>query len=250
MKTLAVIIPRYVHNPEVNALTERTIDKLVEHADHRFAQTITVVDNGSTIPWQERSNVDYYRWEENKGIAPAWNHGWRMNPRADFYCWLNADCEVTPGWSYPLVVVAEQMPVISMPYTNGEKNDGVGITGWCFLTSRETADKIGPFDEAFVPAQYEDTDWFHRAIYQHRIALVNLPTSNVLHERKKGGTKNLPNFETRWQYLHMANRMRYAWKWGVDPNDTPPFWKSPLPDVEIEDNNASQLQVSPDSNER
>jgi GT2 family glycosyltransferase len=172
-------------------------------------------------------------------VAPAWNTGWKANPRADFYCWINADCEVTSGWSFPLVANAEQMPVIAMPFTNGVKSDGIGITGWCFVASRETAEKIGYFDETFVPAQYEDTDWFHRAIYQHQIALVNLPVSNVIHERQRGGSRELPNFNTRWKYLHMSNRFRYAWKHGVDPNDSPPFWKSPLPDVELEENNAS-----------
>ena len=241
MKTLAVIIPRYVHTPEVNKLTNETIDRLFEFKDERFGQTITVVDNGSTIPFEERQEVNYIKWDENLGVAPAWNRGWQENPRASFYCWLNADCFVTKGWAYPLVVAAEQMDVISMPYTNGEKSDGIGITGWCFLTRKDIAEKIGFFDETFVPAQYEDTDWFHRAIYTHRIALVNLPTSNVLHERRKGGTETLPNFETRWKYLHMANRCRYAWKHGVDVNDSPPFWKQPLPDVEIENINASQL---------
>jgi len=238
MKTLAVIMPRYAHTPEVDLLTNQAIEKLFEHQDQRFGQTITVIDNGSQIPWKERSGVNYFPWTENKGVAPAWNEGWKRNPQADFYCWLNSDCMVTPGWAYPLVVAAEQMPVIAMPYTNGVKSDGFGIVGWCFLTSRQTAEKIGYFDETFAPAQYEDTDWFHRAIYEHHIALVNLPSSNVIHDRQKGGTKTLPNFETRWNYLHWSNRFRYAWKHGVDPNDIPPFWKSPLPDVELEENNA------------
>lgn len=244
MKTVAVIMPRYANTKAISDLTNHCIDKLIEHKDDRFGQTITVVDNGSSIPWEPRSGIDYFSFGENKGVAPAWNKGWQENPRADFLCWINSDCEVTPGWAYPLVVASEQLPIIAMPYTNGEKSDGIGVVGWCFMTSRQTAEKIGPFDELFAPAQYEDTDWFHRAIYQHHVALVNLPTSNVIHQRRQGGTETLPNFETRWQYLHMANRFRYAWKHGVDPNSSPPFWKQPLPEVVIEDINASQLQGS------
>lgn len=235
MKTLAVIMPRFAHTPQVHEITERCIQAVLSHPDPRFHTTLTVVDDGSTIPFKEREGVKLIDHVVNKGIAVGWNDGWKANPQADFYCWLNADCEVTKGWSFPLVATAEDLPVIAMPYTNGEKSDGVGITGWCFLTSRQMAEKIGHFDETFVPAQYEDTDWFHRAIYHHQIALVNVPSSNVLHTRKEGGTKQLDRFN----YLHLANRFRYAWKHGVDPNDTPPFWKQPLPEVVIEDLHAN-----------
>lgn len=230
-KRLNVIMPLYTNSAPVLEITERCIQKVLEHVDDRFDTRLITVDNGSLLSTSRDIDV---RWRENKGVAPAWNAGWKVDPHADFFCWINADCEVTPGWSFPLLVACEQLPVIAMPYTNGEKSDGIGITGWCFMASRETANRIGPFDETFAPAQYEDTDWFHRAIYQHKIALVNVPQSNVIHERKKGGTETMPHFQERWKYLHLANRYRYAWKHGVDPEGIPPFWKSPLPDVKMD----------------
>lgn len=235
MKTLAVIMPRYAYNEETDAITDHCIAKVLEHVDTRFKTTLTVVDDGSKIKFKERDGVKLIEHGNNRGVAVGWNTGWSANPDADFYCWINADCEVTPNWSYPLVVVAEKMDVIAMPYTNGEKSDGLGITGWCFLGRKNVVDRIGPFDETFVPAQYEDTDWFHRAIYQHHIALVNVPSSNVLHERRKGGTKSIQRFN----WLHVANRFRYAWKHNVDPDGSPPFWKAPLPDIILEETNAS-----------
>lgn len=233
MKTLAVIMPRFSNNEATHELTERCISAILRYPDPRFTTRLTVVDDGSRIPPISRDGVRLIQHEGNRGIAVGWNTGWQANRDADFLCWINADCEVTPGWSYPLVVAAEQMGVIAMPLTNGQKPYGNGITGWCFLTTQELAQQIGPFDETFVPAQYEDTDWFHRAIYYHKIPLASVPDSNVIHESKKGGTTDI----SRFQYLHMANRYRYAWKHGVDPNDAPPFWKNPIPEILIEDTN-------------
>lgn len=231
MKTLAVIIPRFANSQAVSDITQKTIESVLEHQDYRFKTTVTVVDDGSVYHPVLDARWTTFQRGTNKGIAVRWNEGWKENASADFLCWLNADCVVTKGWSYPLVVAAEQLGCISMPYTNGEKTDGHGITGWCFLTTQQVAETIGPFDETFVPCRYEDVEWFHRAIYDHKIPLVNVPTSNVLHTRMEGGTKDVPRFG----YLHMANRFRYAWKHNVDPDKPPPFWK-PLPEVDIEEN--------------
>ena len=236
MKELAVIVPRYANTAPVHEITNQCIDKILEYQDTRFRTTLTVIDDGSLIGFTLKEGVRILHHGYNRGIAVGWNTGWRANPNADFYCWINADCEVTPGWAFPLVATAEQIGAIAMPYTNGEKSDGLGITGWCFLTSQEIANQIGPFDETFVPARYEDTDWFHRAIYTHRIPLVSVPSSNVIHTRMKGGTKDV----RRMDLLHTANRLRYSWKHNLDPNDDiPPFWKKPLPEVDIEDIHAN-----------
>src|SRR4029434_8204048 len=114
------------------------------HQDERFHTVIRVVDDGSPIPVQRRPEIRYSEHGRNRGIACAWNTGWGAEPQADFYCWINVDCEVTKEWAFPLVPAAEQYPCLAMPYTNGEKSDGIGITGWCFLGSRDTVQRIGP----------------------------------------------------------------------------------------------------------
>lgn len=231
MKTLAVIVPRYVNDLPTHELVEGCLSAVLDSQDQRFNTTVTLVDDGSSIPPVQREGLRIIEHGSNRGVAVGWNSGWRANPGADFYCWLNADCRVTPGWAFPLIAAAEQLNCIAMPYTNGEKPDGVGVTGWCFLTRRDLAERIGYFDETFVPARYEDTDWFHRAIYYERIPLVNVPSSNVIHTRMQGGTKDIK----RMDMLHQANHMRYRWKHNVETL-IPPFWTHPLPDVDIEDN--------------
>lgn len=230
MKTLAVIIPRFANNEATSKIIDLTVETVLKYPDTRFDTTVTVVDDGSQIPFVPRDGVKLVEHGYNRGIAVGWNTGWKANPQADFLCWLNGDCLVTPEWSFPLVASVEQLDIIAMPYTNGEKSDGIGVAGWCFMTSKHLAEKIGPFDETFVPARYEDTDWFHRAIYYHKIPLANVPSSNVIHERMQGGTKDIK----RMDYLHLANKMRYCWKHNVNPDEIPPFWRYPLPEVDIE----------------
>lgn len=234
MKTLAVIMPRYANSNLVDAKVNHCITAALRETDSRFQTLLTVVDDGSRIPFIKRDDVRLIEHGYNRGIAVGWNTGWQANPRADFYCWLNADCEVTANWAFPLIAACEELGIIAMPYTNSEKSDGIGITGWCFMTRRDIAERIGPFDETFVPAYYEDTDWFHRAIYTHGIAMANVPSSNVIHERMQGGTKDIQRIE----WLRMAHRYRYGWKHNVDPEKRPPFWNAPLPEVAIEGLNA------------
>jgi GT2 family glycosyltransferase len=229
MKRLSVIIPRFANTAPVHEITNQTIDTVLKNKSDKFDTEVVVVDDGSLIQLDRRDDIWLYRNEVNSGVAHSWNLGIKNRPNSDFYCFLNSDCLVEPGWDFPLVVAAEQMPVVAMPFTNGEQSDGVGVTGWCFLTSKQIFDRIGLFDESFSPAYYEDTDWFHRAINLD-IALVNVEGSNVRHTRGQGGTGWLK----RKDYLHLSNRFRYAWKHGVDPNDIPPFWKEPLPIISLD----------------
>jgi GT2 family glycosyltransferase len=138
---------------------------------------------------------------------------------------------VEPGWDANLVAVATSGRFIAMPYTNGAKPYGLGISGWCFVLTTALANEIGRFDETFVPVQYEDTDFFHRAIYDHGVELVNVPSAHVTRASGRQSFQGAP-WANRANLLHMANRFRYAWKHNLDPNDVPPFWKTPLRDVE------------------
>lgn len=233
-RVLGVIIPRYVHSEKADDTTNRTVQRVLQVASPSLITKVYVVDNGSTLPFTiQNERINYTKWGDNKGVAAAWNEGWRKAYDASFLCWLNADCLVEAGWDKALCIAADQLGCIAMPYTNGVKSDGVGVTGWCFVAAVDVAERIGPFDEQFSPAYYEDTDWFHRAI-QLNIPLLNVPTANVQHTRRQGGTEDAPWFK-HVDKLHIANRYRFSWKHGLDPAEPPAFWKEPLPNVEFYD---------------
>lgn len=210
---LSVIVARYDVTDEIRRQSEANIQRVKEQS--RLPIEVIEVDNTTG----------------KNCIAAAWNTGWKR-ARGEFLCWLNSDCAVTARWDEPLCQVADSFPVIAMPYTDGQKSDGVGITGWCFVARTDTAERIGPFDEQFTPAYYEDTDWFQRAI-DLGIPLANVPASNVLHVRGRGGTVGLGTARDR---IFVANRDRYYTKHRLNPNLPPPFWSVPLIDIEVSTN--------------
>lgn len=210
---LSVIIPVWDQTPERAALTTEVIERVWDAS--KLPVEVLVINNGSKYPSHYRASV-VVSWFPNKGIAPAFNEGARLSNKP-FLCFLNSDCLVEPGWDEPLVECAKAGFNVAMPWTNGEKSDGLGITGWCFVVSKHTFLRVGLFDETFVPAFYEDTDWFHR-VYSLGGQLWSVPQSRVHHTR--GADRDL---------LFLANRIRYAWKHKLDPNEPPHFWRQPLP---------------------
>lgn len=218
---LSVIVPTFLMSQSVADLWARNRARLLEVAS--VPTELIVVDNGSAYPPAEITVA----WPKNRGIAPAWNEG-RRHATGAVVAFVTCTTQVDPGWDAKLCAVAESGRFIAMPFTDGAQPYGIGVTGWCWAIRRALADEVGEFDETFVPAQYEDTDFFHRAIYQHQIELVNVAGATVTRPGGGGLTTRSGPFAERWFWLHFANRCRYGWKHNVDPNDVPPFWKQPL----------------------
>jgi GT2 family glycosyltransferase len=141
----------------------------------------------------------------------------------DVLAFVNNDCWVTPGWDTALVACA-RAGHLAFPHTDegaGPRMSEGNVCGWCFAMTPETFAKVGPFDETFVPAQYEDTDFFHRA-HALGIPLTPVPAAVVQHTRWTTTGRAWP--EARHNWLHLANRYRYGWKHNVDPGEVPAFY--------------------------
>jgi GT2 family glycosyltransferase len=221
---LSVIVPVYAMQLRIADLWQDNLATL--HRVSGMDTEVIVIDNGSAYPPAYATVT----WAENRGVAPAWNEG-RRQAQGDVLAFVTSTTTVTPGWDVALTAVARTGRRIAMPYTNGKKSyEGLGITGWCWVLTRAVADEIGPFDETFVPAQYEDTDFFHRAIYVHGVELVNVPEAQVQRAGSRQSSDAAP-WAARFEWLHLANRYRYAWKHGTDPRHPPPFWHTPLRDI-------------------
>jgi GT2 family glycosyltransferase len=90
------------------------------------------------------------------------------------------------------------------------------------MLSKQTFEQIGPFDEQFSPAFYEDTDYFHRA-WKMDIPLKVVPKSIVSHTSRTT-TGYLPNLHETFA----QNRMKYATKHGLNWTLPPPFYTRSL----------------------
>lgn len=216
---LSVIIPVWDMTPQRADLTEKVVNRVWEVAT--IPTEVIVVDNGSAHRRNLKASARI-NWVANKGIAPAFNQG-AMWAHGDTLCFLNSDCFVEPGWDKALFDCANTGNVIAFPWTKSAadttwvKSDGVGITGWCFVVNHLTHEAVGDFDETFVPAFYEDTDYFYRHAKTGGV-MWSVPVAHVTHTR--GAERDL---------LFLANRIRFAWKHGLAVNQPPFFWTKPLP---------------------
>lgn len=107
-----------------------------------------------------------YLWnEEPKGYAGALNAGLAI-AKGDYYCFMNNDTVVTPGWMEAMLKAFEDKEVglvtptfwgtgdrQSVDWNSGQEFDNAidptSIIGVCYLVSKECMDKVGIWDESF-----------------------------------------------------------------------------------------------------
>ncbi len=179
---------------------------------------VIVVDNGSTdgsADWvaEHYPQVKLIRNERNLGFAAGNNIGLRA-ATGDVLVLLNQDTVVHTGWLAALVKVLDD-PAIGIVgckilYPDGTiqhagaylygvdgRSEHIGrrepdtgqydqlrdvdfVTGASLALTRSTFAKIGPLDEGFAPAYYEDTDWCYRA-RAAGLRVVYAPAAVVTH---------------------------------------------------------------------
>jgi GT2 family glycosyltransferase len=223
--TLTVTMPVWSRTPELAEMAIRTIDRMWEVA--RLPTEMVVIDNGSPEQRQMRARV--HRFEENRGVATAWNTGIEL-ARAPVVAVLNSDCMVDPGWDEALYEAVTTGRRIAFPYTDHcdglgyRRPDQAGTAGWCFMLTRETFDEVGPFDERFNPAYVEDTDYWHRA-WELGIELTPVPDARVVHARRTSS-------DDHSDWLLKGHRYLYGWKHGVEPMRAPPYYNREIVEYE------------------
>jgi GT2 family glycosyltransferase len=190
-----------------NQYTKRCLDSIRTSHSHR----IVLVDNGSTDEtFQEASRLIgpsfvYRRNESNSGTCKAWNWGISRSfedaADANLALVLNNDVLLHPECIDRLVArmdrgddrlgvltamdvrqeIAGPQALFSMRAEDRAgfaERDGANFSA--FMLTRSSWERVGPFDEAFYPAYFEDNDY----IYRTRLAgllTVTLPTALFYH---------------------------------------------------------------------
>lgn len=148
---------------------------------------IIVIDNGSsdgTASYLSQcTGVKIISNATNLGCAGAWNQGVKA-AESEWVVILNNDVITSPGWLEGLVEFADEqgLDVVSPAIREGEYNYDIldysrnfvrrmgsvaryGVAdGICFMVRRRVFDSIGFFDEQFRIGQFEDSDFFRRAM--------------------------------------------------------------------------------------
>jgi GT2 family glycosyltransferase len=167
---------------------------------------IVVVDNGDVVPVEEERarGITVIRPRSNLGVGASWNLIIKTNPTAKWWAIANFDITFALG---DLARLAGHM----------EKTNGLGLLGGGFAAfgiRREAIEKVGWFDENFVPAYYEDNDYDYRCRLAD-VPMEGLPTgmhhliSSTLNGSEKYRNQNARTFPENYRY--------YLKKWGGTP---------------------------------
>ncbi len=143
---------------------------------------IYVIDNGSTDgtgEWireqQEKMSIDLTEFGRNRGVATAWNLGLRCAFRDGFdrALVMNNDIVLSSDTlpallrghkHYGGIVSAHTVAAMSAMYlVERRKVYGLPVDYSCFMLDAATFAEVGPFDEEFYPAYFEDQDFDCRA---------------------------------------------------------------------------------------
>lgn len=143
---------------------------------------IYVLDNGSTDgtgEWVhgqiERRPITLVEYRRNQGVAAAWNTGIRMAfaDGCDLALVMNNDIvlanDTVPALirghrRYGGIVSAHTVAAMSAMYLiERAETYGLPVDYSCFMLDAATFEAVGPFDEEFYPAYFEDQDFDCRA---------------------------------------------------------------------------------------
>jgi GT2 family glycosyltransferase/glycosyltransferase involved in cell wall biosynthesis len=239
---VSVIIP--LHNKF--AVTYHCLLSLLL-APNEASFEVILVDDGSSDQTTEIpkliSGVTYLNNKESLGFIRSCNKGASV-AKGQFVVMLNNDTEVTANWLDEMLSSVRRFKNVGLAgakllYPNGKLQEAGGIvwntgnpwqygrdanpldprfsyarqadylSGACILLPKSIWDQVGGFNEAYVPAYFEDTDLAF-AVRELGYKTIYSPLSRVIHFEGmsngvsvEGGVKkwqeiNRPKFKARW----------------------------------------------------
>lgn len=184
-----------------------------------------IVDNGSTDntqailnQWQRtmQERLIIETLPENKGFGPGNNIGAKL-AKGDILLFVSNDTVPLGDYtiaiqsklnSHPDALVGPQLLTGDTGWNTFNGKTIPYLMAWCFACTKATWEKLGGFDEQFVPCDYEDIDLSLTAA-QKGIELleVSLPLQHIWGQSAKalsGGR----------QEITLRNQRRFKEKWG------------------------------------
>lgn len=209
MKTVTVAVPTYRRY-------DLLVQMLIKSAEFgtRLPDRYYIIDNGGTLDQASlglpADRVVVHRPGKNLGVSASWNHGHRT--LTDHVIWACDDMALHPPTVERLVEAAEAHSDVAFFFPEHNAGTMFGV----YLMPQWAFEKIGPFDEGFYPAYFEDND------YARRIQLAGLKTMIVPGcgmNHFKSGTLASYNAHEMAQHHSNFERLRayYCQKWGGPP---------------------------------
>ncbi len=214
MKKTTIVIPILNSTKTHEKMTDMCVKKIREITSDIY--DLMIIDNGSISDNTYGADI-YIKNDKNLGIAPSWNMGIKRT-NTEYITIINNDIFPLNGWLEKMINTfndnenvgasacclidneSQIKQMLNPPYWNG-------VNGACFTISRNTVDKVGYFDEQFVPCFFEDEDYWER-IEQEKMELVmcsgyiihlGRSTCNTLTNMNEIFNRNKKLFEQKWR---------------------------------------------------
>jgi GT2 family glycosyltransferase len=200
-------MPVLLRDPAHKDVLEATIASVKTHSDN---YELIIVDDGSPFAtgFLKEEADTYIRHKKNMGIAPSWNDGIRV-ARAEYIVVINDDIIVPHQW-------LEKLAEGNLNGIRSPKNgyDGTSAYKWypgyCFCLSRYVIEeKTGYFDEQFSPFNFEDLDYWTRALSEG--VPMTRADFNIWH--KEGDVLHKLDYDK----VDSENKKKFIAKHGFDP---------------------------------
>lgn len=196
--------PALANDFAVRALTQKGLEP----------RDIVLVCNSDRVKeacrsWEQQGVTVHYP-EANLGTCASWNYilekAWERGRDGAFI--LNDDVWFNDDAGYQAMLERVEQFDGFLYFVRG-----LGFSGFC--VTRRVWDLVGPFDEGFWPAYFEDNDYHWRA-KQKGVEWVDV-YADVAHL----GSASLRKWK-EWEdwnakIVFVINRMRYVEKWGGQP---------------------------------
>jgi len=167
---------------------------------------VYILDNGNQDIKTQNENQIVFQSEENIGVAASWNF-LAEKAFADGYLRvlvLNDDIELDRD--------EKEIHLALNKYSDHEIIIQQGT--WCsFMLPKVVYDLIGPFDEDFFPAYFEDNDYEYRVKRNKYTDIKKEPILNPTLYRNSMTIKK----DRKLNANFANNRSRYITKWGGEP---------------------------------
>jgi len=212
--TFSIICPLYNRKKEAHLVTQECLDSVFRYSKDF---ELILVDDASPLYVDDLlSQADIaIKHKKNMGLAPSWNDGIKI-ARGNYLVLINNDIEVCEGWLERMKKALDILDgAVCGPAVEHLPNDPSQpahqwFPGSCFMLKRETIEKVGLFDENFIPYYFEDTDYWTRLL---KTGLKTVRAFDVFIKHKEGFTvKDLARDE---QY--QKNYKKFMEKHGFDP---------------------------------
>jgi GT2 family glycosyltransferase len=158
--------------------------------------------------------VAYLTPRRNLGVAAAWN--WLMVEAGDAHVIIsNDDTAFAPDTIARLMDAAERTPDAgTVSAIDGQKFSLFYLRRMCY-------DAVGPFDEAFYPAYFEDNDYVQRMTLGGWRAIA--APSDVQHQASSTRAAMSEEAQARSHQAFRRCAAYFVAKWGNLPHDGPLF---------------------------